>query len=107
MSEERCSVSEHYDAIAKEYHQQYTGEVLYDISRSYPANYFRLQLLLNSFISKGIKRVIEVGVGEGTPLATLGKAGFDVWGFDISHEMVKKSKQAMKASQLSPEHIFW
>ena len=107
MSEERGSVSEHYDAIAKEYHQQYTAEVLCDISRSYPANYFRLQLLLNSFISKGIKRVIEVGVGEGTPLATLGKAGFDVWGFDISHEMVKKSKQAMEASRLSPEHIFW
>jgi SAM-dependent methyltransferase len=64
-------------------------------------------LLLNSFITKGVKRVIEVGVGEGTPLSTLGKAGLDVWGFDISTEMVKKSKETMQKNGMNPEHIFW
>lgn len=101
------SVSSHYDAAAARYHEQYERENLYDHSRPYPANYFRLQLLLNSFITKGIKRVIEVGVGEGTPLATLGKADIDVWGFDISHEMVKKSKQTMQENGMNPDHIFW
>jgi SAM-dependent methyltransferase len=51
--------------------------------------------------------VIEVGVGEGTPLSTLGKAGIDVWGFDISTEMVKKSKETMQKSGMNPEQIFW
>jgi 2-polyprenyl-3-methyl-5-hydroxy-6-metoxy-1,4-benzoquinol methylase len=107
MSDELKSVSSHYDAVAERYHEQYERERLYDTSAEYPANYFRLQLLLNSFVTKGIKRVIEVGVGEGTPLATLGKAGIDVWGFDISHEMVKKSKEMMEKNGMNPDHIFW
>jgi hypothetical protein len=57
------------------------GDGLHDLSREYPANYFRLQLLLNTFVSNGVKRVIEVGVGEGTPLATLGKCGLRYLGF--------------------------
>ncbi|OFV92911.1 MAG: methyltransferase [Acidobacteria bacterium RIFCSPLOWO2_02_FULL_61_28] len=101
------SVSSYYDAVANHYHEQYQREKLYDTSRGYPANYFRLQLLLNSFITKGVKRIIEVGVGEGTPLATLGKTGIDVWGFDISQEMVKKSKRTMQENNMNPDHIFW
>ena len=105
--ESQTSVSSHYDAVANHYHEQYQREKLYDTSRYYPANYFRLQLLLNSFITKRVKRVIEVGVGEGTPLATLGKTGIDVWGFDISQEMVTKSKQTMQENDMNPDHIFW
>ena len=107
MSEDERSIANHYDAAASQYHEQYKRERLNDLSTPYPANYFRLQLLLNSFVSKGIKRVIEVGVGEGTPLSTLGEAGIDVWGFDISPEMVKKSKETMKKNGMNPDHIFW
>jgi len=107
MAENLESVCRHYDTVAERYHAQYDRERLYDTSAEYPANYFRLQLLLNSFIARGVKRVIEVGVGEGTPLATLGKAGVDVWGFDISREMVKKSKETMQNSGMNPDHIFW
>ena len=106
MTENKKSVDNHYDAAANRYHEQYERDRLYDLSASYPANYFRLQLLLNSFISKRIKRVIEVGVGEGTPLTTLGKAGIDVWGFDISTEMVKKSKETMQKNEMNPDQIF-
>lgn len=107
MSNDNKSVSKHYDASANQYHEQYERDNLFDISKPYPANYFRLQLLLNSFINKNIKRVIEVGVGEGTPLATLGKSGIDVWGFDISSEMVNKSKQTMQKNGMNHEQIFW
>ena len=96
MSEDNNSVIEHYDESSSTYHEFYDKEKLFDVSAPYPANYFRLQLLLNSFKSKKIQNVIEVGVGEGTPLTALGKAGMDVWGFDISKEMVKKSKENMK-----------
>jgi len=37
----------------------------------------------------------------------LGKAGFDVWGFDIADEMVKKSKDTMKNSNMDPNKIIW
>ncbi len=107
MPDSSTSVSDHYDAVAEGYHEQYEAERLYDTSVEYPANYFRLQLLLNSFVTKGIRRVIEVGVGQGTPLATLGKAGIDIWGFDFSHEMVKKSKEMMERNGMNPDHIFW
>lgn len=107
MSDAHESVSKHYDAAAAKYHEHYEGNRLHDISKPYPANYFRLQLLLKSFNSKRIKRVIEVGVGEGTPLATLGKTGIDVWGFDISHEMVEKSKETMQKNGMNPDQIFW
>ncbi len=101
------SVAHYYDADAAGYHQQYDREFLQDTDRKYPANYFRLQLLLNSFMTKNIKRIIEVGVGEGTPLSTLAKTGLDVWGFDISEAMVQKAKERMKKNNLDPNHIFW
>lgn len=101
------SVSSHYDAAAKNYHEHYQREKMYQTHENYPANYFRLQLLLNSFLAKGIKRVIEVGVGEGTPLTTLAKAGIDVWGFDISQEMVEASKRIMQNNGMNPDHVFW
>ncbi|MGH8336292.1 MAG: class I SAM-dependent methyltransferase, partial [Gammaproteobacteria bacterium] len=107
MNKKNPTVSKHYDAAAKQYHLQYDRDLIYNTELEYPANYFRLQTLLNSFTAKGIKRVVEVGVGEGTPLSTLARAGIDVWGFDISHAMVKKSKQRMKACKLDPSHIFW
>ena len=107
MAEDIEAVRRHYDAVAERYHAQYDRERLYDLDTEYPANYFRLQLLLNSFVTRGAKRVIEVGVGEGTPLATLGKAGLDVWGFDISPEMVKKAKETIQNNGMNPDHIFW
>lgn len=100
------SVKDHYDAAASKYHEQYQKDKLFDTSRYYPANYFRLQMLLNSFVNKDIKKVIEIGVGEGTPLSTLGRAGIDVWGFDISEEMVKKSRTKMKECGLNFDQIF-
>jgi len=101
------SVSAHYDASAAGYHLQYQKELLSDLSREYPANYFRLQMVLNSCVEKDVKRVIEVGVGEGTPLVTLAKAGMEVAGFDISEEMVKKSKTTLSSNGLNPDNIIW
>ena len=46
-------------------------------------------------------------MGEGTPLATLAKAGLEVWGFDISTEMVKKSKHRLRQAGVDPDRIFW
>ena len=74
------SVADHYDASAESYHLQYERNLISDLSREYPANYFRLHQLINSFLENNIKHVVEIGVGEGTPLVTLAKAGMDVYG---------------------------
>lgn len=101
------SVADHYDATAAKYHEIYERDGLRDLSRVYPANYHRLQLLINSFVENGVQRVVEVGVGEGTPLATLANAGMEVAGFDISQAMVDRSKERVAAIGQDPANIIW
>ncbi|MEP7311081.1 MAG: methyltransferase domain-containing protein [Pseudomonadota bacterium] len=107
MNNLKDNVAVHYGDAAAIYHEQYERDTVHDITKEYPANYFRLQQLLNAFTQKGIKRVIEVGVGEGTPLSTLGKAGIDVWGFDLAPAMVEKSKLTVQRHGMNPDQIFW
>jgi 2-polyprenyl-3-methyl-5-hydroxy-6-metoxy-1,4-benzoquinol methylase len=101
------AVAKHYDASAENYHLQYERNLVSDVSRDYPANYFRLHQLINSFAQNNVRRVIEVGVGEGTPLITLSKAGMDVSGFDISHKMVEAARVNFVENGLSPESIIF
>lgn len=107
MADKKNLIQQHYDASAKDYHLQYERDLLTDLNREYPANYFRLHLLINSFLRNNVKRVIEVGVGEGTPLVTLAKAGMEVSGFDISDNMVFKSRENFKANGLDEGRIIW
>lgn len=99
------AVVQYYDAVATNYHLQYQGDRILDLDAKYPANYFRLQLLLNSFARNNIKRVVEVGVGEGTPLQTLARAGIEVWGFDISQAMVHNARERIKSLGLNESRI--
>ncbi len=107
MSEKKHLVQQHYDASAENYHVQYERNLISDVSHDYPANYFRLHLLLNSFLKNNVKRVIEVGVGEGTPLVNLSNAGIDVCGFDISENMVSKAKENFKKNNIDESKILW
>lgn len=100
-------ISEYYDGSSETYHKQYDRELLNDVLRDYPANYFRMQILLNSFVRAGVKRVFEVGVGEGTPLANLCKAGMSVSGIDLSHSMVEKAKATFTNQGLDAAEIRW
>jgi 2-polyprenyl-3-methyl-5-hydroxy-6-metoxy-1,4-benzoquinol methylase len=104
--EELQPVSDHYNAAAAGYHEQYQRDLLYSRPR-YPGNYFRLQLLLNAFVEKQIRRVVEVGVGEGTPLLTLAQAGLDVWGFDIAEKMVEQARATVAKAGIGSERIIW
>ena len=100
-------VSDHYDGSADTYHLQYERNLIKDLSRVYPGNYFRLQLLVNSFVKNNIKKVVEIGVGEGTPLVTLSKLGMEVSGCDISKKMVETCKNNFQKNNLDKEDIIW
>ena len=101
------NIEDFYDGVAENYHLQYEKDLIFDLDHKYPANYFRLQLLLNSFTKNNLSRIIEVGVGEGTPLVTMAKSGFDVSGFDVSKKMVEKSKENFKKNGLNQENIIF
>jgi 2-polyprenyl-3-methyl-5-hydroxy-6-metoxy-1,4-benzoquinol methylase len=99
-------VAAHYDAAAAEYHLQYRRESL-DTIAEYPANYFRLQILVNRLASLGARRVYEVGVGEGTPLLTLAAMGIEVAGCDISEAMVEQARAHIAQAGLLPSAVSW
>lgn len=106
MTDKTANVADHYNAVAEEYYRQYQRENL-DSGAEYPANYFRLQILVQLLAASGLKRVYEIGVGEGTPLATMAKMGFSVAGCDISEAMVTRARKNFAARGLSPDLIQW
>jgi 2-polyprenyl-3-methyl-5-hydroxy-6-metoxy-1,4-benzoquinol methylase len=104
MSDAR--VDEYYNSIAEGYARQYQRDNL-ATATAYPANYFRLQIFVQRMAELGIKSIYEVGVGEGTPLATLAGMGFRVGGCDIADVMVEKCKATFKAHGLDEGLIRW
>jgi 2-polyprenyl-3-methyl-5-hydroxy-6-metoxy-1,4-benzoquinol methylase len=99
-------VASHYDTVAADYHLQYRRQQL-DTGAEYPANYFRLQMLVNRLGSLGAQRVYEIGVGEGTPLLTLARMGIEVAGCDISESMVEQARMRVAQAGLPPSTVSW
>ena len=104
MVSEKDNVAAHYNVLAREQHREYQRETLLSLE-SYPANYFRLQILINRIALSGAKRVFDIGVGEGTPLVTLAKMGLDVAGCDVAEAMVEAARKRFIQEGLSPERI--
>jgi 2-polyprenyl-3-methyl-5-hydroxy-6-metoxy-1,4-benzoquinol methylase len=103
---EKADIVKHYDASSESYHERYREENVHNLDFKYPGNYFRLKAMLESMRRRNIREVIEVGVGEGTPLAMMAKSGMNVYGFDISGNMVKMARKNMEKHGLDPKHIF-
>jgi 2-polyprenyl-3-methyl-5-hydroxy-6-metoxy-1,4-benzoquinol methylase len=100
------SVSEYYNFVGDDYFKQYQRSNL-KTSREYPANYFRLQILVRLLAEAGAKSVYEVGVGEGTPLVTMASLGLRVAGCDIAEKMVARARATFEEAGLSPDLIQW
>jgi 2-polyprenyl-3-methyl-5-hydroxy-6-metoxy-1,4-benzoquinol methylase len=98
------SVASHYDGSASTYGDQYDPEKLWT-NEEYPANLFRLQLVQGILDRVRATSVYELGVGDATPLATIGVAGRRVAGNDVSPEMVRVARANMAARGLDPEAI--
>ena len=99
-------VARFYGAEAADYHRMYQRENLESLER-YPANYFRLQILVRRLAALSAKRVYEIGVGEGTPLVTMAKLGLEVAGCDIAEGMVNAARKNFEAAGLAQDLIQW
>jgi 2-polyprenyl-3-methyl-5-hydroxy-6-metoxy-1,4-benzoquinol methylase len=104
MTEAR--VDDYYNSVAEGYARQYQRDNL-ATATVYPANYFRLQIFVQRMAELGLSSVYEVGVGEGTPLATLAGMGFRVAGCDIADAMVEKCKATFRTHGLDEGLIRW
>lgn len=98
------SAKTYYDAAAGSYNKLYDLNELMK-SNIYPANYFRLQKLLKCFNDPKIRRIVEIGLGEGTPAFTLARAGKDVYGFDISEKMVVEARARLKDANVPEDRV--
>jgi SAM-dependent methyltransferase len=100
--EDKSKVITFYNRAAWNYSDRYDRGRLLEATK-YPANYFRLQLLLTRMSNLGCKRAYEVGTGEGTPLMSLVDMGVDVYGCDIAEAMVKATRDRLKTAGLDEE----
>jgi SAM-dependent methyltransferase len=90
MNEKNINPSSYYDSAAADYHKMYDGDLL-DPGQPYPANYFRLKLLQESF--KDRHCVLDVGCGDGYPLSTL--PAEIKYAFDVSPNMVEEARKRL------------
>lgn len=102
----QASVKDYYNAVADNYFQQYQQDNLQS-GRKYPQNYYRMQWLAQKLATLGAKSVFEVGVGEGTPLATLAQMGMSVAGCDISEKMVEHTRAKFTEMGIDPSRVQW
>lgn len=101
---QKRDVKEYYNAIADNYFQQYLLDNLKS-GRKYPQNYYRMQWLVQRLGELGVKSVFEVGVGEGTPIATIAQMGISVAGCDVSERMVEHTQIKFVKIGLEPSLV--
>ena len=96
------SVASHYDGSASSYHDQYDPEKLWT-NAEYPANFFRLQLVVRLLRECGADSVYEFGAGEASPLGGIHRElGIRVAGNDVSPEMVRLGQQNLARNGVDP-----
>ena len=96
------NVKVHYDGSAPTYHEQYDPELVWK-NAEYPANFFRIQKVIEILRSKGAKSVYEFGAGEASPMVRIHEElGIRVEGNDLSPEMVRLGKENLTAHNIDP-----
>ena len=68
-----AQVSDHYDGSAPSYHAQYDPEKIWT-NAEYPANYFRLNKVMQILKSRNVASVYELGAAEGSPIVRIASA---------------------------------
>jgi SAM-dependent methyltransferase len=89
MPKDRKDVQDYFNQEAASYHDD-----TYDLnSELYPANYFRMKIVIDVLEKrKDIRKILDVGCGGCEPMVALLKRGYDVVGIDFSDEMLRQGK---------------
>jgi len=91
-----AEVSAHYDGSAPSYHEQYDPDLIWT-NAEYPANFFRLQKVIDVLRSRGVASAYELGAGEASPIIRVREElGIEVRASDLSPEMVRLGKDNLE-----------
>lgn len=93
------TIESHYDGSASSYAVQYDPEKMWS-SQEYPANFFRLRLVLRLLAEANVQSVYDLGCGDATPLVEIAAQGIRVAGNDLSSAMVKEARKNLGDSGL-------
>jgi 2-polyprenyl-3-methyl-5-hydroxy-6-metoxy-1,4-benzoquinol methylase len=104
--QDKFGVASYYDEVAANYGERYDRRRHMSLEK-YPANYFRLQILLELIERHRMSTLYEVGVGEGTPLSIVHRAGVRVAGCDISEAMVSRARERLASNGGDPLSVTW
>lgn len=88
-----------YSTWGSSYYEEFYGD-----QAPYPP--VHADLLRSLLLSSGAKTVLDAGCGPASFLRRLGKEGLDLYGFDLTPEMVAEAKKTMATLGFNPRH-FW
>lgn len=95
----------HYDGSASTYHEQYDPELVWK-NADYPANFFRLQKVIEILRDRGVSSLYDLGAGEVTPAIAISEAlGIDFRASDLSPEMVRLGKENLINHNMNPDWL--
>lgn len=97
-----ADVSAHYDGSAPTYHEQYDPDLIWT-NEEYPANYFRLQKVIEVLRERGARSVYDLGAGEASPVIGISEAlNVEFRASDLSPEMVRIGKENLVKHDMDP-----
>ncbi|MDA2989906.1 MAG: class I SAM-dependent methyltransferase [Actinomycetota bacterium] len=100
-----ADVSAHYDGSAPSYHEQYDADLIWK-NAEYPANYFRLQKVIEILRDRGVSSVYDLGAGEASPIIAIREAlSVDIRASDLSPEMVRLGKDNLTRHNMDPDWL--
>lgn len=95
----------HYDGSAPTYHEQYDPELIWK-NVEYPANYFRLQKVIEILRDRGVSSMYDLGAGEVSPAIAIRQAlGIEFRASDLSPEMVRLGKENLARHEMDPDWL--
>jgi 2-polyprenyl-3-methyl-5-hydroxy-6-metoxy-1,4-benzoquinol methylase len=101
-----AEVVAHYDGSARTYSRQYDPSLILDLDND-PANYFRLQTIVQRAADLGISSIFDLGMGDGSPLLAMAEMGIRVGGCDLSEEMLNVAREQFARHGLTGADAFF
>ena len=84
--------------LVKEYSTLYKK---LNLSKSYPADIKRLEIVINLLKKYKPKSIVDAGCGPGMPLIKIKQNGFNIHGYDKAKNMVIEARKNLKEYKYS------